>query len=365
MTRSDKLIFSSTMSLALAFGFLHVFIPDFAFDFDRLHIFLFNLCAGGSILLFYCDGGGRIAPSIYLYFGLTLFYAVSAFFELYWLTLILSVPLIALVERTRIRRFSFFPFAFFQAKPTSDKFLQASMLCLSLAITFCALVITNNEYLQLFMLEKLTIDVFFLGYSFPLSLLTFSVMYSFMDQEGSKGYMITKEISFWSITLGVVFFFVFIIFEMVIPEIIISNTLLAAVILTYYIYIKHVHNVQQKWILSSGMMFLVVTGITGVLYLFEYLFPSVREYHDILLMLHATVALYGWNLSGLFCVVRQKDFPIFNRIAPVIFLHWLTVMVLAPLGKYSAAGALVALPAYMVLVGLFFFRQKPNRSEVI
>jgi hypothetical protein len=365
MKTGDKILFGGTMSLALAFGFLHVFIPSFPYDFDRLHVFFFNLCAGASILLTYTSGTPRVPRSVYVYFTLAMIYGVSAFLHLYPLTLALSIPLFALVESIRIKRFGLFPWDFFRKKPTNEKFLQAAMLCLSIGIVFASLVILNNEYLHIVTREKLTLDVFFLGYSFPLSLLTFSVMYSFMDQDGTRSYRIMKEVSFWSINLGVIFFFVFIIFELAIPEIIISTALLLAVFMTYYIFLKRSLAVQQKSILSSGMMFLVVTGLTGIIYLFYYFYPSLREYHEVLMVLHATVALYGWNLSGLFIVVRQNDFPIFKQTKWIIVLHWLTVMILAPLGKYYGVFSLIALPAYMLLLGVIFFTKSPSKRHEV
>jgi hypothetical protein len=358
-----KILFGTTMSLALAFGFLHLFVPDYSYDFDRLHIFLFNLCSGGSILLYHAIGLKRMTPRVWTYFGVSLVYALSAFFEVYWLTLIASLPLIVLVESVRQQRFGLFPFDFFRHVHTSEKFLQASLLCLSIGTTVASVVVANEVYLDLFHMEKLTLDVFFLGYSFPLSLLTFSVMYSFMEAEGDRTYLVLKEISFWSINLGVITFFLFIIFEITVPEIIISNLLLAAVIMTYWLFLKKSRRVQPRGILASGMGFLVVTGITGVFYLFEYWWPEIEQYHDLLLVLHATVALYGWNLSGLFIIVRWDDFPIFKGLIPVVALHWLTVLLLAPLGKYSIPVSLLALAAYMLLLGLVFFSRHSKESR--
>lgn len=362
MTRRNKLILGFTMSLALACGFLHLLIPDFAYDFDRLHIFLFNLCSGGSILLFFGSNEKKVPLTVYIYFALSIIYALTAFFNMFLATIILSVPLVGIVESVRIKRFSILPFDFLRRRPTGDKFLQASLLCLSMGITIASLVIINNEYLHLVSFEKLTIDVFFLGYSFPLSLLTFSVMYSFMKQDGSKTYLILKEISFWSITLGVVFFFIFIIFEVTIAEILISNTLLLAVVMTYAIFLKNALIVQQKWILSSGMMFLVITGITGVMYIVEYLYPTLHNYHELLLILHATVALYGWNLSGLLIIVRRDDFPVFKNVMPLIVLHWISVFILAPLGKYFILAAVIALPLYVLLLSAVFFTKSQKET---
>jgi len=367
-----QLLFGGTMSLALAFGSLHLFVPDFELDFNRLHIFLFNLCAGGSILLFHAIttdtmhfGPPRGLPRrVLVYFALSLLYAISAFLELYPATLVLSVPLVIIVESVRIQRFGLFPFDFFRPVHTGQKFLQAALLCLSIGTTFASLVIINEEYLHLVHYEKLTMDVFFLGYSFPLSLLTFSVMYGFMKPEGDRLYMVLKEVSFWTINLGVVTFFVFIIFEVTVAEVVVSNTLLAAVIMTYWLFLRNGRKVQQKVLLVSGMAFLVATGVTGVAYLFQYAWPEVARYHHALLVLHATVSLYGWNLSGLFVVVRWDDFPILRRPGLVIALHWLTVLVLVPLGKYFIPFALVALPAYVLLLGLVFFSVRPREEPV-
>ncbi len=363
MKTSHKLLFGTAMSLALAFGFLHLFIPDSDYDFDRLHIFLFNLCTGGSILLYHGIGQKRVTLRVSAFFVVTLIYAISAFLEAYLVTLIASIPLFVLVESVRMQRFGVFPWDFFRRADTSDKFLQAALLCLSIGTVVASFVVLNEAYLRWFVLEKLTLNVFFLGYSFPVSLLTFSVMFSFMKPEGDRLYMALKEISFWSINLGVITFFLFIIFELVVPELIISNILLAAVIMTYVIFLKNSRRAQQRAILSSGLAFLVATGITGVAYLFEYFWPEMEQHHDLLLVLHATVALYGWNLSGLFIVVREDDFPLRLSLPPVIALHWLTVLVLAPLGKYLIPVAILALPAYMALLGLVFFSRSKQEAR--
>jgi hypothetical protein len=363
MTTRDKLVLGSTMSLALAFGFLHVFVPDFALDFDRLHIFLFNLCSGGSVLLYFARGERRVSPIIYAYFALTLVYAASAFLELYGATLALSIPLVAIVESVRVRRFSFFPRDFFRPGSTSAKFLHAALLCLSIGIVIAAIVMINAEYLHAFSLRKLTLNVFFLGYSFPVSLMTFAVIFSFMRPPASRAGAILQELSFWIITLGVISFFVFIIFELAGAEIVISNILLAAVVMTYALFRRDTPAVQQKLILTSGMLFLIVTGLTGVFYLFDSFIPMSEAVHRFILVIHATVSLYGWNLSGIFIVVRADSYPIFKRPFLLVLLHWLSVFVLTPLGKYDGPIALAALAAYMVLVGSFFLTKSLKNAE--
>ena len=54
------------MSIALLFGFLHLFLPGFKYNFERLHVFLFNLCCGGTIILYYTEKKKKLsltAPS--------------------------------------------------------------------------------------------------------------------------------------------------------------------------------------------------------------------------------------------------------------------------------------------------------------
>lgn len=363
MTSRDKLVLGLTMSLALAFGFLHVFVPRVGLDFDRLHIFLFNLCSGGSVLLYFAHGERRVPPVVYAYFSLTLVYATSAFLEIYWGTLVLSIPLVAIVESVRVRKFSFFPRDFFRPGSISAKFLHAALLCLSIAIVVASIVMLNSEYVHAFSLRKLTLNVFFLGYSFPISLMTFSVIFSFMKPPASRADRVLRELSFWTITLGVTAFFGFIIFELVALEIVISNALLAAVIITFVIVRRDTPDVQQRLVLTSGMLFLIVTGITGVFYLFESFVPTERGFYEFLLVVHGTVSLYGWNLSGLFIVVRANSYPIFKRPASFVLLHWLSVFVLTPLGKYHGPIALLALAAYVVLVGSFFFTRSLKATE--
>lgn len=358
-----KAVLASLMSIALGFGFLHLVVEDFRYDFDRLHIFLFNLCAGGFLLLRHTQGGKGVTGNLYAYLLLSLAYAISAFLEIYPLTLLLSAPLVVIVEQVRIKRFSLLPLDFLRAVPRKDKFLQASMLCLSMGIVIASMVIINNEYLHWFVREKLTIDVFFLGYSFPLSLLTMAVMFSFMKPPSSRLISLLEEIGFWSITGGVVIFFVFIIFEVWIAEVAVSCTLLAAVLLVYWLFVRGAEPVQQRVFLVSGMAFLVGTGLTGIYYIFEYMVPSFSAFKEHSLVLHATIALYGWNLSGLLIVARWNDFPIWRRIRYIVGLHWLTVLVLVPAGKFVPFVAALAFPAFACLVWLVFFNQSRERGE--
>jgi hypothetical protein len=352
MSTQAKILFGVVMTLALLFGFVHSHWPGGPCSFERLHIFGFNLLTGGSLILYHTQGRGVLTRRVKTYFALALLYALFAAFESYVPALILSVPLFLVVESVRIQRFSLFPIDFFRRAPVSDKFLQASLLCLSLAIFFASLVILNNEYLHLVDYQKLTIEVFFLGYSFPVSLITMAIMFSFMTERESRLVTVLKEIGFWSVNVGVIVFFILIIFELVIPTMVVATTLFFAVWMIFFLFLATAPNVQQKTFLVSGMVFLLFTALTGIFYILPYFYPSLERYREPSLVLHAMVSLYGWNLSGLFIIMRWRDFPIHLQAALAIGLHWVIVLVLAPLGEYVLLVAVLAMVAYVSLLGI-------------
>jgi hypothetical protein len=342
------------MTLALLFGFVHAHWPAEECSFERLHIFGFNLLTGGSLILYHTQGRGVLTRRVKTYFTFALLYALFAAFEYYVPALILSVPLFLMVESVRIQRFSLFPFDFFRRVPVSDKFGQASLLCLSLAIFFASLVILNNEYFKLVDYEKLTIEVFFLGYSFPVSLITMAIMFSFMTEREGRLITILKEIGFWSVNVGVIVFFVFIIFELTILTMLAATTLFFAVWMIFFLFLATAPRVQQKTFLVSGMVFLLFTAVTGIVYILPYFYPSLERFQEPSLVLHAMVSLYGWNLSGLFIIIRWNDFPIQLNSVLAITLHWCIVLVLAPLGKYILPVSILAMVAYVALLSVVF-----------
>ena len=147
MARPHRAVLAATMSLALLFGFFHLVVSDSQYNFERLHVFLFNLCSGGAVLLYFTAGRNEVGPTVLVYFALSLLYAVSAFLRWYGVTLTLSVPLLLLVEWTRIKRFSLLPVDFFrQTVSVGQKFHQAAVLCLSLAIVFAVMAFNFLGY---------------------------------------------------------------------------------------------------------------------------------------------------------------------------------------------------------------------------
>ncbi len=359
-----KALFSILMITALVFGFIHVYFPSDNYSFERLHIFLFNLCTGGTILLYYTQGQVKVSKTVSFFFLGSLIYAFSAFFKIYPITILISIPLFVLVEKIRIEKFSLFPVLFFEFKePVSEKFHQASLLCLSVGIVMAGLVILNNEYFKFITMEKLTLNTFFLGFSFPLSLITLSLVFSMLKKiEGSSAKVI-MEICFWTITLGVIIFFIFILFEKFIPQIFVTFALFTAVVTVFYLYSKFADKIQQKLFLTSGIGFLILTAVSGI----AYIFLQMSEGYDPqktkwLLHMHVFASLYGWNLCGLSIICRFDDFPIKLHSPTVIVIHWLTAIALAPLGIFYGWFAILAIIGYSFITLTLFFSS--NNREI-
>ncbi|MCP3943959.1 MAG: hypothetical protein GY710_21110 [Desulfobacteraceae bacterium] len=364
MNNKLKALFSFLMITALVFGFINIYLPVKHYSFERLHIFLFNLCTGGSILLYYTQGQVKVSRIVRLFFLGSLIYAFSAFFLLYPVTLLVSVVLFILVEKVRIEKFSLFPIQFFQKKiSVSDKFHQASLLCLSLGIFMASLVVLNNEYFKWVTMKYLTLNTFFLGFSFPLSLITLSLVFSMLKKIEGSGRKMIMELCFWTITLGVIIFFIFILFEKFIPQIFVTTILFLAVVTVFYLYSTFADKMQQKLFLTSGIGFLIITAISGILYIFLQMSDDYNpEKIKWLLQMHVFASLYGWNLCGLSVICRFDDFPIKLHSPTVICTHWFTVIVLAPLGVFYGWFALAAIAGYAFITLTLFFSS--NRGKI-
>lgn len=349
-----------TMFTALCFGFLHLFVPNSTFyNFERLHIFLFNLVSGGTILLHFTEDKPYLTAKGKLFFILAVAYALLAFRKIYLPATAIAFILSGIVESVRIKKFSLFPSNFFDPRArVSQKFHQASLLCLSIGLAMSGLIIINNEYLKLVTMEKLKLDTFFLGFSFPLSLISLSVIFSFMKGDFSRFIIRLKNIGFWNVNLGVIIFFVFILFEMFIPQVIISTILFLSVILIYYLFWKLGPRLQQKSFLTSGMFFLWYTAVTGIAYIILEALPSYdHEKLKFLMRIHSFASLYGWNLSGLAVICRRNDFPIRLHSKTIIAIHWITAIFLAPLGTYYRPFAIAALLCYGFVLYMILFSQ--------
>lgn len=353
LNRNLRIFILGMMVLAFMFGF-----ADQVWDknFERLHIFLFNLCAGGFIILCHTENEGSPSGRCYTFLALSLVYAISAFLQFYTLAALLSFMLGLLVEVIRVRSFPFVPVDLFTFRiSVVDKFHHASILCLSLALFIATFVLINNNAFHWLPYKNLTLNVFFLGFSFPVSLITMSVMFSFIRRDISPFLRLVKQVFFWTVNLGVIIFFLFIIFEMDLEKFIIATILFFTVTMIFSFFLLLGINVQQKHFLLSGMIFLVFTGITGVFYIVLADFPDIyRRWGKLLLTCHAYLSLYGWSMSGLLILVRWNDFPLKLNSWWVITFHWLVIAILAPLGKTNIVLAVIASVSFCLFLHLFF-----------
>ncbi len=357
MNTKLKSLFSILMITALCFGFIEIYFPVENYSFERLHIFLFNLCTGGTILLYYTQRKERVSKIIVLFFAGSLVYAFSAFLKIYPLTILVSILLFIIVEKIRIEKFSVFPADFFKSEVSvSQKFHQASLLCLSIGIVMASLVILNNEYFKLISMKMLTLNTFFLGFSFPLSLITLSLVFGMLEKLEKTSARVIMEICFWTITLGVITFFGFMLFEKMIPQIFVTAALFTAVILVFMLYTIFADRIQQKLFLTSGIGFLIFTAVTGIAYICI-MMSEGYDHHNTkwLMQMHVFASLYGWNLCGLSIICRFDDFPIKMHSSTVIGIHWLTAIVLAPLGIFYPLFAIFAIIGYTFITLTLFF----------
>ena len=348
------------MTIALGCGFLHDLVAPEILNFERLHIFLFNLCSGGTLLIYYTEDKKQLSWRGQLFLGLALAFAFCAFIHWYIPAMIIPLVLATLIEQVRIRHFgNFLPIGLFSAKESvARKFHQSALLCLSLSLILSSPVILNSVFMHWFAIEKLQLNTFFLSFSFPISLISMSVIFSLMKNNSIHITEVLKEAAFWIINLGVIIFFLFILADYFILQVLIAIILFLTVAYIFYLYWHQGIRLQQKAFLTSGILFLLLTSISGISYILLSFSPYyVPEISQPLLRLHAFTALYGWNLSGMAVISRHADFPIQFHSQKVIFLHWLTVLVLCPLGYFLPFFAILAVLSYCWLLMILLFNQ--------
>jgi hypothetical protein len=338
------------------------------FQFQRLHIFLFNLVCGGVLLLHFTLENKRVSRVSWrewLFLGVALTFSVMAFLNQYLAAALLAIVLAIIVESVRVQTFSAFPIDLFQTKiPLSRRFHHAALLCLSLGLLISAAVIFDNLYFHLLTLPLLLLDDFFLGFSFPLSLITFSIIFSLTRGDTRKWVRTARESSFWIVTVGVILFFVVILLGIVAAELALSTLLLLDVVLIFYLFrLDLASRSEPGGFLTSGMLFLVLTGVTGVLLvLWGVVTPGDSHGWDLLLQTHAYLSLYGWNLAGFTVIVHEHDFPLRLNDLVIILLHWVTITLLAPLGSLHPIFALAAIPAFITLTGFILFSPPSGKN---
>ncbi len=356
------------MTTALTCGFLHHIVNPGIMNFERLHIFLFNLCGGGTILVYFTEGKPSLSPKATVFLLLSMAFAFCAFMEWYALTLAIPLALAIITESVRVQHFgSCLPRRLFSSdESTSRKFHQAALLCLSLGLLISIPATLNSVYGHWVTLEKLKLDTFFLGFSFPISLISMSVIFSLMKEECQPVTAVLKEISFWTINLGVIIFFLFILANWFLPQVAIATILFFTVSLVLHLYWRQGVHLQQKAFLTSGIVFLVITAFTGIIYILLAFSDSYNPQETLpLLRMHAFTALYGWNLSGLAVIGRHKDFPIQLHSWKVLLLHWLTVLILCPLGYFYPFVAIAAVLCYSWLLYILLFNSGQIDQKIV
>jgi hypothetical protein len=363
MKLSVRLILGAAMLAAFCFGFLHHLEAMGDKDFQRLHVFLFNLVSGGALLMIHTLGERAFSAKSSLYLVLAAAFGAAAFFEIYPAAILLAFGLGYLVEKIRRSRFPLFPFDFFSpGVPVSEKFHHAAVLCLSIGLFFSGAAMMNAKWFQFFPYPKLTLDLFFLGFSFPLSLLGFSLMFANLrpapETMGLPMFPALQNLAFWTLNLGVITFFCFILLGAVWAEFAVSTVLYSAILLVFYLHTRLAVRGQQMALFTSGLCFLLLTALTGLLYIFLVFFGLHAKWQGtgrFLMLLHTFLSLYGWNLSGLAVLFRRTDFPLAAPARHLIALQWIAMAALAPLGHYIGFFAVLAAAAYAVFLAAVLF----------
>jgi len=191
-----------------------------------------------------------------------------------------------------------------------------------------------------------------------------SVMFSFMKSDLNRPVLYLQNVGFWNVNLGVIIFFLFILFEKLIPQLVVTSILFITVFMIYYLFTRIAERVQQKNFLTSGMLFLLYTAITGIAYIVLQFSPDYNpEKTKLLLRIHSFASLYGWNLSGLAVICRHREFPIQLHSGIIIAVHWVTAILLAPLGTFTRPFAVSALLCYVFILYMILFSKGVGQEQ--
>ena len=81
------------MTTALICGFLHHLVPPTEINFERLHIFLFNLCSGGTLLVYFTEGQPALSRRGVTFLALAVAFAFAAFLQWYLAAMLIPLAL--------------------------------------------------------------------------------------------------------------------------------------------------------------------------------------------------------------------------------------------------------------------------------
>lgn len=363
MDRSIKLTLLPTITLAVLFGFLRTWeaVPE-GWSFQSAHIFLFNLTSGGTLLMTFLAGRKGLGSREAAFFLGGLVFSAGALTGLHYLCIVSALGMGVLAESLRWSRFSWFPFDFFSQVEASRKFEQASLLCLSLGLFICAATLINNHYLEWVHFEKLDLHVFYLGFSFPVSLITFGWLFERVEQSGRPPARAASEFAFWSLNLGVIFFFVFIVFEVYPMQFLMALFLFSVVCLAIYLHLSRRSSDQVWALLMSALAFLTLGSLSGIFYV-AVLWNFEKYSPGYLLNLHSAANVFGWNLTWILMSVREKDFPLKVKTRTIIIVHW-SMVALIPLSRTCWFIGIPATVVCLALLGMVFFSGHVRRTTV-
>ncbi len=362
MSLAARILLFALLASAMPLGFFHPPSEDLARGLYRLHIFLFNLVGGGTLVLWHTQGRGRVKPATAGFLALALGFSLLVFLGRMEAAAACAVAGAVMVERVRAARFGYWPGLFFRPAAVAEKFHLASLLCLSIGMVLCAFALVNGARLHFPLPEKLALDTFFLGFSFPLSLITMHLLFSLSRPFTRPGRAKLAQVLFWTLNLGVITFFVFILAEWTGAELFISLVLSSAVVALLTLFASAGRLGQEKAVLLSGLAFLFLTAITGVAYILMARAAPPGPHPSTLLTAHAFLSLYGWNLSGLVVLARREDFPLATPAVFLVGLHWIALGVLAPAGELVPGLAWAAFILYTVFLGAALFSPRRVRS---
>lgn len=321
-----KKLFFLNVFFAFSVCALHFFYND---SIKIFHIFFFNLVAGGTVII-YLSEQRKITLKLLFYFLSGIIFAVLAWMKLFYIAFIFPLFMMMITESIRYRLFSIFPLGFFMKDiSVMSKFHQAALLCLSISHIIMSVTLLNNHYFNWWYLPKLNFKVFYLGYSFPISLTIISYIMAYLYSEKRPYLNSMKNIIFWVLNLGVITLFLGIITESLYLEVFISIILTIGVILLIYVFWIYFPHGTARLYLLSGLSFLIITAISGILFAILNPYPEYKFIQKYLLKLHAIFSLYGWNLSGLIVVMKTRDHftsKIFHKTWTFILFHWISLI---------------------------------------
>ncbi len=354
------------MAISFFVGFLHPFLSSHNLNVHRLHVFLFNLCAGGVLLLRY-SVPSRNSSIHWLFFIIAIIFTISAALSRYLLAIASALVCAVIVEKVRLSRFPFFPVDFFRkGVPVSEKFHHAALLCLSIALLASAFsMIARLRGIPL--PPKMTIDIFFLGFSFPVSLITMSLLFSNIQNSSKGSESFLSQFVFWAVNIGVIVFFVFILVGWVYSQITIAALLFVSVGIMLWSFITWYNRDSSFQMFFSGMMFFLISAISGLAYIvvkYSY-FGSSSHLQKYLLELHRYVSLYGWNQVGMLLLLQKNCFRIPRLNSASLICHWLAILLFAPLAFFCPLFGLLAsiLYAAFLVIAVWKRGDESNSSQ--